>query len=88
MGSFELSDTDIARIAEAVAKRIAPVATDGTATTRWLNSKEAAAHLGVSVRTIHELTAQGVLPHHQTGPNARCFFRVAELDQARDQGLV
>ena len=87
MGTFRLDDEDIARIADAVAKRIAPSATDGPSPT-WMNSKQAAEHLAVPVSTIQEATANRAIPFHKRGPGGRCYFRASELDRAREDGLI
>jgi excisionase family DNA binding protein len=49
----------------------------------WLNTKQAADYLGVSVHGLHRLTAQCAVPFHQSTPGARCWFRRSELDDWR-----
>jgi excisionase family DNA binding protein len=50
---------------------------------RWLNTREAAGHLGVSVHALHKLTAARSIPFEQDGPGARCYFRRSDLDAWR-----
>jgi excisionase family DNA binding protein len=45
----------------------------------WLDSKQAAAHLGVTVRRIHDLVHEGQLPRHGD-KGFRLRFRRSELD--------
>jgi hypothetical protein len=53
---------------------------------RWLNAKEAAAHLGLSsVHAIHRLTSARQIPFHQDGPGCRCWFLRSELDAWRSR---
>jgi excisionase family DNA binding protein len=52
----------------------------------WLNSKSAAAYLGVSMNAIHKLTAARSIPFEQDGPGCRCWFKRSELDGWRSGG--
>jgi excisionase family DNA binding protein len=50
---------------------------------RWLNTREAAAYLGISVNALHRLTAARSIPFEQHAPGARCYFRRVDLDAWR-----
>jgi len=51
----------------------------------WLDSKRAAAHLGISMATLRRLIAAKDIPVHQERAGGRIYFRRAELDQWRTQ---
>jgi Helix-turn-helix domain len=46
----------------------------------WLGSKAAAAHMGVSLQRIHDLTCAGLLPRYG-GKGKRLYFRRSDLDR-------
>jgi excisionase family DNA binding protein len=50
---------------------------------RWLTTREAAAHLGLSVNALHKLTAARAVPFEQERRGCRCWFRRSELDRWR-----
>jgi excisionase family DNA binding protein len=50
---------------------------------RWLDTRQAAEHLGVSVHALHRLTAARSVPFRQDAPGGRCYFRRSELDAWR-----
>lgn len=54
----------------------------------WLNSRQAAQHLGISVHALRRLTAARELPMSQGAPGGRVFFRRADLDRWRDQAAT
>src|SRR4051794_32560650 len=41
----------------------------------WLDARQAAAHLGLSVTALHKLTAARLIPFEQEGPGCRLWFR-------------
>jgi len=45
----------------------------------WLNSKMAAAYLGISVKTLHNMKSKGHI--HAEGKRQKPIFRIAELDK-------
>jgi len=51
----------------------------------WLDSKQAAEHLGVSVDALHRLTAARRVAFSQSAPGGPCYFRRADLDAYRMQ---
>jgi len=53
---------------------------------RWLSTQQAADYLGVSVSSLHRLTAGRQIPFEQEGPNCRCYFRRSDLDDWRSNG--
>jgi excisionase family DNA binding protein len=46
----------------------------------FLITPEAAARLRSSVRTVHELTRLGLIPHRRLPGSRRCLFRKEELE--------
>ncbi len=72
------------RLADLLAPRLQhrqPALDDG-----WLNTTQAAAHLGISRHALHRLTAERRVPFSQTQPGGRCYFRRADLDEWRQGG--
>jgi hypothetical protein len=66
-------------IVEAIAQRAAEIVlerTTGPCTDQWLDSKQAADYLGISVGHLHNL--RGKVPSHK--PNGRRRYRRSELD--------
>jgi excisionase family DNA binding protein len=53
-------------------------------TTPFLITSEVAARLRCSVRTVHELTRLGLIPHRRLPGARRCLFRVDELQAWED----
>jgi hypothetical protein len=50
---------------------------------RWLTTREAAGHLGISVHALHKLTAARAIAFEQSAPGAKCWFRQRDLDAYR-----
>jgi excisionase family DNA binding protein len=73
---LDLSDDDVARIAERVAalvaERLAPPSSP------WMNAKEVAAYLSCGVPRVRKLTSSGDLPCQHDG--ARVLYRRDDLD--------
>ena len=55
---------------------------------RWLNTRQAAEYLGISLNALHRLTAARAIPFEQDRPGAKCWFRRSELDAWRRGGLT
>lgn len=70
-----LSDTDVQRIADAVAQRLQPPA----AADEWLTVEQAAQHLKCSTSRIYQGTSKRTLPFHRDG--GRLMFSRTELDR-------
>jgi hypothetical protein len=66
-----------------LADRLAPFLPAPPATSEWLGTRQAAAHLGISVHALHRLTGSRAIPFHQDRPGARCWFLRSELDEWR-----
>ena len=76
----ELGPDDLAELAE----RLQPfLRRPDAGADEWLDSKRAAAHLGVSLHALHRLTASRDVPFRQDRPGGRCYFRRSELDDWR-----
>jgi len=70
-----LSDTDVQRIASAVAALLpTPAAAD-----EWLTVEQAAQHLKCSTSRIYQGTSKRTLPFHRDG--GRLMFSKSELDE-------
>jgi excisionase family DNA binding protein len=80
----ELGPEELAELAE----RLRPYlpAQDGAAEDGWLDTKAAAAYLGISTHALHRLTAERRVPFAQDRPGARCYFRPSDLDAWRESG--
>lgn len=78
----ELDDPALDELAALLAPRlqriVAPAAEDG-----WLDSRAAAAYLGLSKPALHRLTSERRVPFSQDTPGARCYFRRSDLDAWR-----
>ncbi len=81
----EALDLLVDRLAPRIQERLRDRA-DRDISDEWLDSKRAAAYLGVSVNAIHKLTAARTIPFEQDSPGCKCWFRRAELDQWRRGG--
>jgi excisionase family DNA binding protein len=58
------------------------------ATTPFLITSEVAARLRCSVRTVHELTRLGLIPHRRLPGSRRCLFRIDELEAWEDGARI
>lgn len=86
--SLSLSPHALDALADAVAERVAVRLADllheqRQSSDSWLDSKQAASYLGVSLSTVHRLTAARAIPFEQSAPGAKCWFRKALLDAWR-----
>jgi hypothetical protein len=53
---------------------------------RWLDAKQAADYLGLSIDALHKLTAARQLPAEQEVPGHKLWFRRSQLDYRRSGG--
>jgi excisionase family DNA binding protein len=53
---------------------------------RWMNSREAAAYLGLTRAALHRHTAARTIPFTQDAPGGKCWFSRADLDAWRRGG--
>jgi excisionase family DNA binding protein len=67
-------------VAERVAARFAASAPNAE---EWLDTRGAAAHLGVHRDTVRRLAAERAIPSEQEGPGCKLFFRRSDLDAWR-----
>jgi excisionase family DNA binding protein len=72
------------RVAAAVAERLGT--THAGQTPEWLDSREAAAYLGLHRDTLRKLAAERAIPAEQDGPGCKLFFRRSALDLWRAAG--
>ena len=52
----------------------------------WIDARQAATYLGISLDALHRLTAARAVPCAQSGARARCFFKRSDLDAWRCSG--
>lgn len=83
--NLTVPDDVLDALADAVAARVVErlrehVAADGDG---WMTTREAANYLGISVHSLHKLTAAREIPFEQNGEGARCYFKRADLDAWR-----
>jgi excisionase family DNA binding protein len=50
----------------------------------WIDSKQAAAYLGITTSTLWKLTAAHEIPFSQDGRACKCWFKRGHLDQWRE----
>jgi excisionase family DNA binding protein len=72
------------RVAAAVAERLGT--THAGEAPEWLDSREAAAYLGLHRDTLRKLAAERAIPAEQDGPGCKLFFRRSALDEWRAAG--
>jgi excisionase family DNA binding protein len=77
----DLDHEDLRELAERLAPFLAPA--PAPTPDRWLTTKQAAEHLGMSVDALHKLTASRSIPFTQDAPGARCYFQCSDLDAWR-----
>jgi excisionase family DNA binding protein len=80
----DLDQQDLRELAERLAPYLPPPA--APTPDRWLSTREAAEHLGMSVNALHKLTAERSIPFTQDAPGARCYFKRSDLDAWRLRG--
>ena len=82
-----LDEAALDRLAEKLGPRLAGslAAGAGPEPDRWLTTREAAAHIGVSVHALHRLSADRRIPASQDRPGGRLYFRRSELDRWRSE---
>lgn len=74
-------------VAEAVRRVLDRIDERAAASGRWLDSRAAAAYLGMSVAALHKHTAARTIPFEQEAPNGKCWFDREALDAWRRGGL-
>ena len=84
--SIELPETVLDAIAEMVAARVLERLDGAPREDRWLDAKQAARYLGLSVNALHKLSARRQLPAHQDSPGHKLYFLRSELDSWRSGG--
>jgi hypothetical protein len=84
--ALDLDDAALDRLADQLAARILARlpqrGEDG-----WLDAPAAASYLGISVTALHKLTSSRLLTFSQSASGGRCYFRRADLDAYREQGM-
>jgi excisionase family DNA binding protein len=77
-----LGEEQLSELAAQIAARLQEPEPD-----RWLNTREAAAHLGMHADTLRGLAAQRRIPSVQDRPGCKLHFKRSELDAYR-AGIV
>lgn len=85
--TLQLDGETIRELARELAPQIAALLPDTQADDRWLDSGAAADYLGISITALHKLTSARRLTFSQEAPGGRCYFRRADLDAYREQGM-
>jgi excisionase family DNA binding protein len=80
-----LIDQILGRLADLVLDRLMQQSAASTddATGGWMDTRGAAAYLGIHRDTVRKLAAQRAIPTHQDGPRCKLYFRRDELDEWR-----
>jgi Helix-turn-helix domain len=84
--SIELPEKVLDALAERVAARVLERLGNGQDGDRWLDAKQAADYLGLSINALHKLTAARQLPTEQEAPGHKLWFRRSQLDHWRTGG--
>lgn len=79
----QLEDADVERIAARVVELLRDELREQRADDGWLDSKQAAAYLSISVPALHRLTASREVPFHLERRGSKCWFKRSELDAWR-----
>jgi Helix-turn-helix domain len=84
--SIELPENVLDALADRVAARVLERLERGQGGERWLDAKQAADYLGLSINALHKLTAARQLPAEQEAPGHKLWFRRSQLDDWRSGG--
>jgi hypothetical protein len=52
----------------------------------WLDTKDAAAYLGLTPNALHKHTSARTILFIQNAPGGKCWFKRSDLDAWRDRG--
>ena len=80
-----LDDDDVSRIASAVADLVIERLSEQKSEGQWLNTREAAEHLGLSLHALRHLVARRAVPYVQDAPGSKVYFRASQLDAWREE---
>jgi hypothetical protein len=83
---IELPENVLDALAERVAARVLERLEGVQDGDRWLDAKQAADYLGLSINALHKLTAARQLPVEQEAPGHKLWFRRSQLDHWRSGG--
>jgi excisionase family DNA binding protein len=82
-------DELLGQLADLIADRVAArITADERGQDGWLDTRGAAAYLGVHRDTIRRLAAESVLPAQQAGAGCKLYFRRRDLDDWRSSNGV
>jgi excisionase family DNA binding protein len=79
-----LDESALERLAELLAPRLVGQLQPAPAEDGWIDSKQAAAYLGITTSTLWKLTAALEIPFAQDKPGAKTWFKRSQLDQWRE----
>ena len=78
---LQVADEVLDKLADALADRLSDRLAErvGTDDDRWLNSREAAAYLGITQNALYKLTSAREIPFSQDAAGGRCWFLKSQL---------
>ena len=83
--SFDLSDDDLARLADRVATEvIARLGERDGDRIAWLDARDAAKYAGCSIHSLHKATAAREVRFAQSAEGAKYWFKATWLDDWRE----
>lgn len=82
----ELDDDALDQLAEKLAPRLAQRIAPAPVEDGWMNAREAAEYLGISVASLHKVTASRVIPFEQDAPGCKVWCKRSKLDAWRESG--
>jgi len=82
---IDIPSAQMDQIVDRIAHRIVELLeVEGDKSNQWLDSKQAAEHLGISLNALHRLTSRREIPFAQQSEGGRLYFRPSELDAWRE----
>lgn len=85
--ALDLDDAALDQLADRLAARLLSRFPERQGEDGWLDATAAASYLGISTTALHKLTSARRLTFSQSAPGGRCYFRRADLDAYREQGM-
>src|SRR5262245_18514046 len=80
-----LDESALQALAERLAPHLPPTEPEARPD-EWLDTKGAAAYLGLTTSALYKLTSAQLIPFEQEAPGCKCYFKRSELDAWREGG--